>query len=159
LSIGFSVTTLPSAEEIDERGFFWATGRNDGMTEEHYPFQSSEDERQRLVAQARLLAPSTERLFEKAGITSGMRVLDIGSGSGDVALLAAGFVGRGGTVIGVDRDPGQVAFAAQRAKAEGLANVRFMTGDFREIELSPPVDAITGRLVLMYAADPLDALR
>jgi SAM-dependent methyltransferase len=129
------------------------------MTEVLYPFQSSEDERQRLVAQACLLAPSTERLFEKAGITSGMRVLDIGSGSGDVALLAARFVGPGGTVIGVDRDPGQVAFAAQRAKAEGLANVRFVTGDFREIELSPPVDAITGRLVLMYAADPLDALR
>jgi SAM-dependent methyltransferase len=101
----------------------------------------------------------TERLFEKAGIAPGMRVLDIGSGSGDVALLAARLVGPEGTVIGVDRDPGQVAFAARRAKADGLTNVRFMTGDFREIELSPPADAITGRLVLMYAADPLDALR
>jgi ubiquinone/menaquinone biosynthesis C-methylase UbiE len=129
------------------------------MTTEHYPLQSSEDERRRLIAQAGLVAPLTERLFGKAGITPGMRVLDIGSGSGDVALLAARYVGSGGTVIGVDRDPAQVAFAAQRAKADGLANVRFMTGDFREIELGPPVDAIIGRLVLMYAADPLDALR
>jgi ubiquinone/menaquinone biosynthesis C-methylase UbiE len=129
------------------------------MTDERYPFQSSEDERRRLIAQAGLVAPLTERLFEKAGITSGMRVLDIGSGSGDVALLAARFVGSEGTVVGVDRDPAQVAFAAQRAKAGGLTNVRFMTGDFREIQLSLPVDAIIGRLVLMYAADPLDALR
>jgi len=129
------------------------------MTTEHYPLQSSEDERRRLIAQAGLVAPLTERLFGKAGITPGMRVLDIGSGSGDVALLAARYVGSGGTVIGVDRDPAQVAFAAQRAKADGLANVRFMTVDFREIELGPPVDAIIGRLVLMYAADPLDALR
>jgi ubiquinone/menaquinone biosynthesis C-methylase UbiE len=129
------------------------------MTDERYPFQSSEDERRRLIAQAGLVAPLTERLFEKAGITSGMRVLDIGSGSGDVALLAARFVGSEGTVVGVDRDPAQVAFAAQRAKAGGLANVRFITGDFREIQLSLPVDAIIGRLVLMYAADPLDALR
>ena len=40
-----------------------------------------------------------------------------------------------------------------------LSNVRFVAGDFREIELSPAVDAIIGRLVLMYAADPLEAIR
>lgn len=101
----------------------------------------------------------TQRLFERAGITSGMRVLDIGSGSGDVAFLAARLVGPEGSVIGADRDPAQVAFAEQRARANGLTNVRFLAADFREIELSAAVDAIVGRLVLMYAADPLDALR
>jgi ubiquinone/menaquinone biosynthesis C-methylase UbiE len=129
------------------------------MTRESYPFNSSEDERRRLVAQGELVASLTERLFKKAGITSGMRVLDIGSGSGDVALLAGRLVGSRGSVIGTDHDPAQVAFAEQRAKAEGLTNVRFMVGDFREIEVNPAVDAIVGRLVLMYAADPLDALR
>ncbi len=126
---------------------------------EVYPFQSSDDERKRLIAQGGLLAPLTRRLFERAGITAGMRVLDIGSGSGDVALLAAQLVGPTGDVTGIDRDPAQVAFAAQRAKAQGLTNVRFVAGDFREIELNPAVDAIVGRLVLMYAADPLDAIR
>ncbi len=129
------------------------------MIQETYPFRSSDDERRRLIAQGELVAPLTERLFRKAGLAPGMRVLDIGSGSGDVALLAARLVGPGGTVIGVDRDAAQVAFAAQRAKAEGLSQVRFMAADFREPELDPPVDAIVGRLVLMYAADPLDALR
>jgi ubiquinone/menaquinone biosynthesis C-methylase UbiE len=139
--------------------FRGASAASNEMTREYYPFRSSEDERQRLIAQGELVAPLTQRLFEKAGITSGMRVLDIGSGSGDVAFLAARFVGSSGSVIGADRDPAQVAFAAQRAKAAGLTNVRFMTGDFREIELSPAVDAIVGRLVLMYVPDPLDALR
>ena len=125
---------------------------------EVYPFQSSGDERKRLIAQAELVAPLTRRLFERAGITAGMRVLDIGSGSGDVALLAAQLVGPAGDVTGVDRDPAQVEFAEQRAKAQGLANVRFLTGDFRNIEIIPAVDAIVGRLVLMYAADPLDAI-
>ena len=129
------------------------------MTGETYPFQSSEEERQRLIAQGELVAPLTRRLFEKAGITSGMRVLDIGSGSGDVALLAARLVRSHGSVIGVDRDPAQVAFATQRARTDGLTNVRFTAGDFREIEVRPPVDAIVGRLVLMYAADPVEALR
>ena len=128
------------------------------MARESYPFQSSHGERLRLIAQGELVAPLTKRLFERAGITSGMRVLDIGSGSGDVAFLAARFVGPKGSVIGADRDPAQVAFAEQRAKANGLTNVRFLAADFREIELSAAVDAIVGRLVLMYAADPLDAL-
>ena len=129
------------------------------MTTEYYPFASSDDERQRLIAQGELVAPLTRRLFDKAGIAAGMRVLDIGSGSGDVALLAARLVGPAGSVIGVDSDPAQVAFAAHRAKAEGHANVRFMAADFRDIKLDQPVDAIVGRLVLMYAADPVDALR
>ena len=129
------------------------------MTRESYPFKSSDEERQRLIAQGELVAPLTQRLFERAGITSGMRVLDIGSGSGDVAFSAARLVAPRGSVIGVDRDSAQVAFAEQRARADGLTNVRFIVGDFREIELSPAVDAVVGRLVLMYAADPLDALR
>lgn len=129
------------------------------MAKEYYPFQSSDDERQRLITQDELVAPLTKRLFEKAGITSGIRTLDIGSGSGDVAFLAARFVGPLGCVVGVDSDPAQVAFAERRAKVEGYENVRFIVGDFREIELDPAVDAIVGRLVLMYAADPMDALR
>ncbi len=91
----------------------------------------------------------TQRLFERAGIASGMRVLDIGSGAGDVAFLAARFVGPEGSVIGADRDPAQVAFAEQRAKANGLTNVPFLAADFREIELPAAVDAVVGRLVLM----------
>lgn len=129
------------------------------MTSESYPYESSDEERQRLVAQAGLVGPLTRRLFERAGIAFGMSVLDIGSGSGDVAILAAQFVGPHGRVIGVDRDPAQVAFAEERARAGGLAQVRFMVGDFREVEISAPVDAIVGRLVLMYTADPVDALR
>src|SRR5215475_13615699 len=126
---------------------------------EVYPFQSSDGERKRLIAQGELVAPLTRRLFERAGITAGMRVLDIGSGSGDVALLAAHFVGPTGAVTGIDRDPAQVEYAEQRAKTRGLTNVHLVAGDFREIELIPAGDAIVGRLVLMYAANPLDAIR
>src|SRR5262249_55134977 len=126
---------------------------------EAYPFQSSQHERQRLIAQDGLLARSTQRLFENAGISAGMHILGIGSGAGDVALLAARLAGPSGRVVGIDRDLAQVTFAGQRAAAAGLDNVRFLAGDFREIELGAPVDAIVGRLVLMYAEHPLDALR
>jgi len=129
------------------------------MTSETYPFESSERERRRLVAQGELFAPLTERLLRRAGIGPGMRVLDIGCGAGDVALTAAALVGPLGSVVGVDRDAAHAAYAETRARASGVHNARFLVGDYRAIALEWPVDAITGRLVLMYALDPLEALR
>src|SRR6516165_1308133 len=50
-------------------------------------------EHERLSRQARIFNPFTERLFRNAGISRGQRVLDIGSGVGDVAMLVAELVG------------------------------------------------------------------
>ena len=41
-------------------------------------------------------APYTEKFFRAAGLAPGMRVLEVGSGMGDVALLSADIVGPGG---------------------------------------------------------------
>jgi SAM-dependent methyltransferase len=133
--------------------------RGGGMSQTFYPFQSSDLERERLIEQDKLVAPLTRRLFERAGICAGMAVLDIGSGTGDVSFLAAQLVGPGGRVLGIDRDPAQIKFAERRAKTGGLSNVDFRVGDFQSFALREPVDAIVGRLVLMYAADPAEALR
>jgi cyclopropane fatty-acyl-phospholipid synthase-like methyltransferase len=56
-------------------------------------------ERRRLLLQASILNPLTEQLFRRAGISSGMQLLDIGCGVGDVSLLAARLVGRYGSRI------------------------------------------------------------
>ena len=58
-----------------------------------YALGHSEQELQRLSRQGQGLGPFTRQLFEEAGISRGMRVLDVGSGSGDVAFLAADLVG------------------------------------------------------------------
>ena len=128
------------------------------MSEPDYPFVSSEHERQRLMRQADLLSEATERLFRKAGIGPGMRVLDVGSGAGDVAILARKLVGETGEVIGTDRDEAQVAFASRRAQSMGYTNVHFVTSDYSSLELGASVDAIVGRLVLLFARDPAAAL-
>ena len=128
------------------------------MPQPTYPLLSSDHERQRLIKQAEMLSEATERLFRRAGIGPSMRVLDIGSGSGDVAFVARKLVGADGEVTGVDKDPEQVAFASQRAHALGHANVRFMTADYPSLALAEPVDAIIGRLVLVFASDPVAAL-
>jgi SAM-dependent methyltransferase len=54
-----------------------------------YALGATDAEHERLIRQAIWLAAHTERLFREAGIGPGQRVLDLGSGVGDVALIAA----------------------------------------------------------------------
>ena len=54
-----------------------------------YLFGQSAGEAERLRLQARMFAPYTARFLQDAGISPGMKVLDVGTGAGDVALLAA----------------------------------------------------------------------
>jgi SAM-dependent methyltransferase len=124
-----------------------------------YALGHSEHELKRLSAQAKLFDPFTHRMFSHAGLTQGMRVLDVGSGSGDVAFLAAWFVGESGEVVGVDRAPAAVDAANARAQTAGLTNVKFRAGDVATISFDRPFDAVVGRLVLMYQKDPVAVLR
>jgi SAM-dependent methyltransferase len=128
-------------------------------TDPTYALGSSHAEHQRLVEQAALFRPMTERLFRQAGIGPGMRVLDIGSGAGDVAFLAAELVGATGEVVGIDTDGAALAKARARAELLGLTNVSFIEGDARSAERDGLFDAAIGRLVLMYMADPGAGLR
>jgi predicted RNA methylase len=68
-----------------------------------YPLGHAEHELERLNLQARMIEPFTRHLFRQAGLSAGMRVLDVGCGCGDVAFLAAELVGPSGQVVGVDR--------------------------------------------------------
>ncbi len=83
----------------------------------HYALGSTDAEQERLIRQAALLAPFTERFFLGAGIGPGQRVLDIGSGVGDVAMLVAKLVNPSGEVVGVERDARSIARARWSAGA------------------------------------------
>jgi ubiquinone/menaquinone biosynthesis C-methylase UbiE len=124
-----------------------------------YLLGHSNDELDRLIGQARFFGDLTEHLFHLAGLEPGMRVLDVGCGAGDVSLLAARMVGPQGAVVGVDMSPDAIRMARERADAAGLANVAFLTQDVADLDLDAPVDALVGRLVLMYFPDPAAVLR
>jgi len=70
---------------------------------ESYVLGGTGHELERLIRQARIFNPFTERLFRNAGVARGQRVLDIGSGVGDVAMLVAELVGPTGEVVGFER--------------------------------------------------------
>lgn len=124
-----------------------------------YVLGHSQQELERLSFQASLIDPITRGFFIDAGIIAGMRVLDVGSGAGDVAILAAGLVGEQGEVVGIDRAPVALATARARAEALSLRNVSFVEGDIDSTAFERPFDAIIGRYVLMFQRDPAALLR
>jgi SAM-dependent methyltransferase len=129
------------------------------MTNPAYVLGHSAFELERLARQERLIGPSTRQYFQAAGIAPGMRVLDVGSGTGVVAFLAAELVGPSGEVVGTDLAPTAVATANKAAVARGLTQVAFHEGDPAEMDFERPFDAVVGRYVLWCQADPGAMLR
>lgn len=124
-----------------------------------YALGSTDAEHERLIRQAARLAPLTEQLFREAGVGPGQRVLDIGSGVGDVAMIAARLVGSSGEVVGIERDPLSIARARARMAEAGLRNVSFTQSDVSQIPESKPFDAAVGRFILQFLPDPVAVVR
>ncbi len=61
-----------------------------------------------------------ERMLALAELRPGTRVLDVGTGTGLVALRAARDVGGAGRVVGVDLSPGMLGRARAKAREAGL---------------------------------------
>jgi len=125
---------------------------------DQYALGRSPKEYARLARQAEIMKPMTQRLFADAGIRAGMTVLDLGSGAGDVAMLLAEMVGPQRRVIGLDLDHDAMQHARERAIAAQFHNVSFVHSDFAHYHPDAPPDAVIGRFVLMYQADPAAAL-
>src|SRR4051794_17732910 len=86
----------------------------------YYPFDVDRaEEQRRLVVLGGLSERNTERVFREAGLGPGMRVLDLGSGAGDVASLVARLVGEHGSVVGVEQSAQAVASAQRRIAQAG----------------------------------------
>src|SRR5258708_23364399 len=105
-----------------------------------YVLGSTDAEHERLTRQAKTLEPYTERLFRDAGLVRGQRVLDVGSGVGDVALLAASLGGETGQVVGVDRDGIALAKARSWAGAACTTDVRFVETDLTDLQIDGKFD-------------------
>lgn len=122
-----------------------------------YSLGSGDPEIARLDSQAASLERATRLLLREAGIGPGMRVLDLGTGLGHVALAAAELVGREGKVVGIDSAAKMLAVATDRASA--LPQVNFVEADVRTWTSDEPFDAIVGRLILFHLPDATAVVR
>jgi SAM-dependent methyltransferase len=124
-----------------------------------YVMGHDDRERRRLALQARIINPVTETLLQRAGIASGMRVLDLGCGVGEVSFLVARLVGHHGHVTAIDVDEQALAIGRQRATQLGFNNITFVQGDLHTWGSDAPFDATVGRHILIHTPDPLKVVK
>jgi SAM-dependent methyltransferase len=127
---------------------------------EHYILATGKKDVQRLRLLHEAYGPGTEAALHRAGLHPGIRVVEVGSGSGNIACWVAEQVGPSGSVVGIDNSSAQVEQARKNAKKRGLTNIEFQLAD----AYAPPLpegtfDLAYCRLVLMHLTDPLAALR
>lgn len=128
-------------------------------TTNEYALGSDAAEHERLIRQAAWLAPYTEQFLRAAGMQSGQRILDLGSGVGDVTIIVARIVGAAGEVVGAERDPRAIARATARMREMGLPQVQFTQVDIAELPVDRLFDGIVGRYILLFLRDPVALLR
>ncbi len=81
-------------------------------------------------------------------------VLDLGSGAGFDAFLAANKVGKTGSVIGVDMTPEMLETAKENAQKGGYKNVEFRLGDIESLPVDDnTVDVIISNCVINLSPD------
>ena len=99
-------------------------------------------------------------MVERGGLRPGHQVLDLGSGTGAVAMEAARLVGPNGSVTAVDISPEMLTLARRRALDLGLKNLAFLEGRAEAIPAEDGrFDVVLASLSLMYAIDRSAAAR
>jgi len=102
-----------------------------------------------------------DTIINRAEIKRGTIVLDVGVGTGFLALGAARAVGKTGKVIGVDLSEAMLNKAKENLSKRGLANrVEFRIGDAENVPLEDDsVDVVIGNMILHHCPDPQRAIR
>jgi ubiquinone/menaquinone biosynthesis C-methylase UbiE len=101
----------------------------------------------------------SKRMVQLAEVTPGQRVLDIATGIGEPALLAASLVGPTGLVVATDLSPEMLDIAQERASALGLTNVKFIESDVEGLDLPEgSFDTILCRWGVTSLPDPSNTL-
>jgi len=123
------------------------------------PESYAEEWRRQAVVRADAMAGATEVMLDMAGVSEGMRVLDLGAGMADQSIAAARRVGPSGAVLATDRDPAMLDGAREAVAKAGLTNVETRVMDAQAIEVEPgSFDAVISRMMLMLLPEPAKML-
>ncbi len=95
-----------------------------------------------------------------AALRPGETVVDLGSGGGFDAFLAAREVGEEGRVIGVDMTPAMISKARANAEKGGYPNVEFRLGEIEHLPVADnTADVILSNCVINLSPDKLQVFR
>jgi len=132
----------------DGEALAWQTGVWDTMSD---VYLAEVDQR---------FVPVVNGVLRRAMIQRGEKVLDLGTGTGAVALRAAAAVGKNGRVHGYDISTDMLGVAARRASEAGIPNISFEEGRAEKIPAQDSsFDVVLASLSLMYVIDREAAAR
>ena len=126
-----------------------------------YVLGRTQEEYERLRAQARVWEEATGRLLDQVELGPGARCLDAGSGPGETMRQLAQRVGPAGEVVGVDADAALGAQAIDMLHGAGHRQCSFAAVDLERDEPIPgaPFALVYARLLLLHVSDPVAVLR
>ena len=123
--------------------------------ERDYVLGTHEEELARLGLQHRVWRPVALNCWQRAGITVGKRVLDVGAGPGYAAIDLAEIVGPAGEIVALERSRNFINAFQEMMRRRSLANVRIHEIDLMSGDL--PVggyDFAWCRWVVSFVDDP-----
>jgi ubiquinone/menaquinone biosynthesis C-methylase UbiE len=95
-----------------------------------------------------------ERLVERAGLASGMHVLDVACGRGAVLFPAAEAVGETGSVVGIDLSEGMVEATSAEIAERGIGNATVQVMDGEQLTFpAAAFDALTCAFSIFFMSE------
>ena len=119
-----------------------------------YVIRGGQEGYNRLLVLAKVHRAATLALFDRAGVGSGMRCLDVGCGGGEVTFDIATIIGKTGWVVGLDMDEVKLARARDVAKQRGLSQVEFRQADVMTWTEPEAFEMVYARALLQHVSDP-----
>jgi SAM-dependent methyltransferase len=105
------------------------------------------------------LAHHSAKIFPSLEVGEGDKVVDVGCGFGDTAILFAQRVGPSGSVLGIDCCDAFIEYARTDAKAAGVDNLSFLVGDVQSYAFEPVHDFCFSRFGTQFFENPVVGLR
>ncbi len=127
------------------------------MNENSYVIGVGKDDEERLLLLNELFGKTSKDLLLKAGLTQGMRVLEVGCGTGNMTRWIAKQVGDNGHVTAVDISPEQIDIAKKNCSESN--NITFIASSLFDLNTTKKYDLIYSRFLVMHLQNPFDGLQ
>lgn len=112
----------------------------------------------RLKTLAEATWPGSSFWLNRHGFGSGVALLDLGCGGGEITFRMAAAAGEGTTLVGLDNDSEAIRLAQADPRAAQYPNCQFMHGEAAEAGVLGPFDIVYLRFLLSHVRDPAAVL-
>ncbi len=127
------------------------------MKSNSYVIGVGKDDEERLALLNELFGDTSRNLLLKAGLKPGIRVLEIGCGTGNMTHWIARKIGENGHVTAVDNSGDQIKIA--KTNCSDVNNISFIESSLFDLKDLAKFDVIYSRFLIMHLTTPFEAIQ